>query len=120
MLSTSILSSTIEEGATMAVYKAVRNKNRCPSHPGAVIADILTDIDKPKTAIAGLLGISRQQLYDILTEKKPVSAPIAVRIAKLFGGSAESWLHMQAAYDAWHAERTTDVSDIKPLSARVV
>jgi len=99
----------------MAVYKAIRDKSRCPSHPGAVIADILTDIGKTKVEIAGLLGISRQQLYDILTEKKPVSAPIAVRIGKLFGGSAESWLRMQAAYDAWHAERTTDVSGIEPL-----
>jgi addiction module HigA family antidote len=99
-------------------YKAVRNKNRCPSHPGAVIADIVADIGKTKTEIAGLLGISRQQLYDILTEKKPVSPQIAVRIGKLFGGSPESWLRMQAAYDAWHAERTVDVSDIKTLPSR--
>jgi addiction module HigA family antidote len=96
-------------------YKAVRNKNRCTTHPGAVIADIVADIVKTKTGIAGLLGISRQQLYDILTEKKPVSPQIAVRIGKLFGGSSESWLRMQAAYDAWHAERTVDVSDIKAL-----
>jgi antitoxin HigA-1 len=40
-----------------------------------------------------------------------------VRIAKAFGGSAESWLRMQAAYDAWHAEREVDVSEITPLVA---
>ena len=51
----------------------------------------------------------------ILNEKKPVSARIAVRIGKLFGGGPESWLRMQAAHDAWHAERTVDVSRIKTL-----
>jgi addiction module HigA family antidote len=76
----------------MPIYKAVRNKNRCPSHPGAVIGDILQDIYKPKTEIAGLLGISRQHLYDILSQKKPLSPSIAARVAKAFGGSPESWL----------------------------
>ena len=99
----------------MPTYKAVRNKNRCPSHPGAVISDILQDIDKTKSEIASLLGISRQQLYDILTEKKPLSAQVSVRIAKLFGGSPESWLRMQASHDAWHAERSVDVSKIPTL-----
>lgn len=99
----------------MPTYKAVRNKNRCPSHPGAVIGDILQDIDKTKSEIASLLGISRQQLYDILTEKKPLSAQVSVRIAKLFGGSPESWLRMQASHDAWHAERSVDVSKIPTL-----
>jgi addiction module HigA family antidote len=99
----------------MAIYKAVRDPNRCPPHPGEMIADILTDVDKTKVEIAKLLGISRQQLYDLLTEKKPLSPQIAVRIAKLFGGSPGVWLRLQAAYDAWHAERTVDVSKIDPL-----
>lgn len=99
----------------MTEYKAARDKNRCPSHPGSVIADILHDIRKTKTEIADRLGISRQHLHDILSEKKPVSPQVAVRIAKAFGGSPESWLRMQASYDAWHAEREVDVSKIRTL-----
>lgn len=99
----------------MTEYKAIRNKDRCPSHPGAVIADILVDVAKPKTEIANQLGISRQQLYDLLNEAKPLSPQIAARVAKLLGGSVESWLRMQAAYDAWHAEREVDVSGIPTL-----
>lgn len=48
---------------------------------------------------------------------KPVTAEMAVRLAKMFGGSAESWIRMQAAYDAWHAERAVDVSNIPRLEA---
>lgn len=101
----------------MTDYPAIRDPDRCPSHPGAVLEDILLDISMPKTEIARTLGISRQHLYDILRQRKPVSPEVAVRIGKGFGGSAESWLRMQAAYDAWHAEREIDTSAIPRLSA---
>jgi len=38
---------------------------------------------KPKAEIAHMLGISRQHLHDILAAQKPVSAEVAVHIAKL-------------------------------------
>ncbi len=101
----------------MPTIKAVRNSNRCPSHPGAVLADILDDIKKPKAEIAEGLGISRQHLYDVLAERKPVSPNVAALIGKMFGGGVGTWLHMQAAYDAWHAEREVDVSHVKALRA---
>lgn len=101
----------------MTEYPAIRDPGRCPSHPGAVLEDILIDIKIPKTKIATMLGISRQHLYDILRQRKPVSPEVAVRIGKVFGGTAESWLRMQAAYDAWHAEREVDTSAIPTLSA---
>jgi hypothetical protein len=41
----------------MAAYKAKRNPDRCPSHPGAVLADIMPSLGKPKAEIARLLGI---------------------------------------------------------------
>ena len=56
-----------------ASYPAIRNPDRCPSHPGEIIADILPDLAKSKTEIAQILGISRQHLYDILESHKPVS-----------------------------------------------
>ena len=101
----------------MVEYRAKPDPNRCPSHPGAVIADILQDIDTPKAEIARMLGISRQHLHDILAERKPVSRDIAARLGKLFGDGPGIWLRMQAAYDAWHAEREVDVSKIPTIKA---
>lgn len=88
---------------------------RCPSHPGALLDDIIPATGKTKVEIANLLGISRQQLYDIMREKKPVSPHVAARLGKMFGDGAAVWLRMQAAYDAWHAERDVDVSNIPRL-----
>jgi len=99
----------------MPVYAATRG-DRCPTHPGALLATtIIPATGRSKTAIAHMLGISRQQLYDILNEAKPVSPAVAVRLGKLFGNGAGFWVRMQAAYDVWHAEHDVDVSDVPVL-----
>jgi addiction module HigA family antidote len=77
-----------------------------PVHPGEMLReDILPAVGRPKTEIARLLGISRQTLYDILNEKQPVTPAMALRLARMFGGSAESWVNMQRNYDLRRAER---------------
>ena len=101
------------------IHAAKRNKNRCPTHPRALLHDdIIPATGRTKAEIAGLLGISRQHLYDILRERKPVSPAIAVRLGKLFGDGAGIWTRMQAAYDTWQAEREEDVSGIPTLHPR--
>ncbi len=101
----------------MPEYPAKRDPNRCPSHPGALLADIIPATGRSKTELARLLGISRQHLHDILAERKPVSPDVAARVGKLFGNGPALWLNMQAAYDAWHAERDVDVSQIPTIQA---
>ncbi|TGU01509.1 addiction module antidote protein, HigA family, partial [Mesorhizobium sp. M5C.F.Ca.ET.164.01.1.1] len=64
----------------MSVYKPKRPMERCPSHPGELLDDIIPATGKTKVEIANLLGISRQQLYDIIREKKPVSPAVAARL----------------------------------------
>ncbi len=77
-----------------------------PVHPGELLReDVLPAVGRPKTEIARLLGISRQTLYDILNEKQPVTPAMALRLARMFGGSAESWINMQRNYDLKIAER---------------
>jgi addiction module HigA family antidote len=98
------------------VFIAKRNPKRRPTHPGALLReDILPALNKPKAEIARLLGISRQHLYDILGEKKPVSPEVAVRIGKLLGNGPGLWARMQVEYDVWAAERDVDVSGIPTL-----
>ena len=101
----------------MTEYEARRDPERCPTHPGAVLDDIILAMGRPKAEIARLLGISRAMLYDILREKKPVTPTVAAKIGKLVGNGPAIWLRMQAAYDAWHAEREVDTSAIPTLEA---
>jgi addiction module HigA family antidote len=77
-----------------------------PTHPGQLLReDVLPAIGKPKAEIARLLGVSRQTLYDILNEKQPITAPMALRFGRLLGVSPESWLNMQQDFDLQAAER---------------
>jgi addiction module HigA family antidote len=95
-----------------------RDANRCPSHPGAVLREIvLPELRVSKTDLAKALKMSRQQLHAILRERQPVSPETAIKLVAAFGGSAQAWLNMQAAYDLWHAERRVDVSDIPSMRA---
>jgi addiction module HigA family antidote len=101
----------------MVEYTAKR-PTRCPTHPGAVLRDTtLPALQISKTAFAQMLGISRQHLYDILNEAKPISPDVAVRLGKLLGNGPGLWVRMQGAYDTWQAEQTVDVSKIKTLKA---
>jgi addiction module HigA family antidote len=98
---------------------AKRYPGRCPTHPGALLReDVIPATGRSKTEIAHMLGISRQHLYDILRERKPVSPTVAVRLGKLFGDGGGAWTRMQAAYDTWHAERAEDVSGIPTIRAK--
>jgi addiction module HigA family antidote len=95
-----------------------RDPNRCPTHPGAILREIvLPELRVSKTDLAKALKMSRQQLHAILREQQPVTPETAVKLSAAFGGSAQIWLNMQAAYDLWHAERRVDVSDIPPMRA---
>ncbi len=89
----------------MAEYAARRDPDRRPTHPGELLREIIPATGRSKAEIAALLGISRQHLYDILKERKPVSAAVAVRLGKLFGDGAGVWVRMQGAFDTWRAER---------------
>src|SRR5271170_5979477 len=81
---------------------------RClpPMHPGELLREeILPALDRPKTAIARLLGVSRQTLYDILTEKQPVTPGMALRLGKLCGNGPDLWLNLQKRYDLHQAQQ---------------
>ncbi|MGE0697722.1 MAG: HigA family addiction module antitoxin [Hyphomicrobiaceae bacterium] len=97
-----------------------RSPDRCPTHPGAMLREVvLPAVGLQKKDVAAALGISRQTLYDLLSERQPVTPAMAVRLSAAFGTSAETWLRMQAAYDLWHAARQVDTSQVPQLRAAV-
>ena len=77
-----------------------------PMHPGERLREeILPALDRPKTEIAKLLGVSRQTLYDILDEKQPVTPAMALRLGKLCGNGPDLWLNLQKRYELQRAKQ---------------
>jgi antitoxin HigA-1 len=89
-----------------------------PPHPGEVLRDgVFTETGITVTQFAERLGVTRVALSRVLNGKAAISADMAVRLSAALGGSAQSWLHMQANYDLWHAQRALkrQVAKIGPL-----
>jgi addiction module HigA family antidote len=59
-------------------------------------------------ALARHLQVSRQTLYAIVNEERPVSVDMAARLSLAFGNSAQFWLNLQANHDAWDADRAAE------------
>jgi addiction module HigA family antidote len=49
-----------------------------------------------------LLASRANTLSELVNEKRGISPEMAVRLSKVFGGNAESWLVQQAQYDLAH------------------
>ena len=89
-----------------------------PPHPGEVLRDgVFTDTGITVTEFAKRIGVTRVMLSRVLNGKAGISADMAVRLAAGLGGNAESWLHMQANYDLWQAEKSLKhaVAKIEPI-----
>jgi addiction module HigA family antidote len=74
-----------------------------PPHPGGVVLrQCIEPLGLSITDAASALGVTRTTLSELVNGKRGISPEMAVRLSKLFGGSAESWLVRQAQYDLAH------------------
>ena len=82
----------------------MRMKN--PPHPGlSVRYDCLEPLELTVTKGAEILGVRRQTLNDLVNAKAGISPEMAIRLDKAFGGGADTWLRMQAAYALAQVEK---------------
>ncbi|PID44460.1 MAG: addiction module antidote protein, HigA family [Proteobacteria bacterium] len=51
------------------------------------------------------LRVPASHINDIVRERRGVTADTALRLARYFGGDAQSWLNLQSAYDLKIAEQ---------------
>ena len=71
-----------------------------PAHPGRIVRyDCLEPLKLSVTEGAKVLGVTRQALNNVVNEKSGISPEMAIRLAKAFGSTAETWMRMQAAHD---------------------
>jgi len=76
-----------------------------PVHPGEILReDYLVPLGMTATAMAKALNVPASRINEIVRERRAVTADIAVKLARCFGGDARSWLNLQATYDLRVAE----------------
>ena len=88
-----------------------------PLHPGKFVRyGCLEPAALSVAEGAKILGVNRQTLYDLINCRSRLSARMANRLSKAFGGAATVWLRMQVAYDL--NEIPDEASDIRARQYR--
>lgn len=90
-------------------------RKRRPSAPGDILrAHYLDERGISVAALGRAVDVSRKHMSDIVNGHARVEPAIAARLAKVFGTSTALWLNLQAAVDAWDADR--EAHSWKPLT----
>lgn len=79
-----------------------------PIHPGEVLReDFLRPAGLTANALAKALRVPAPRINDIVRERRGITADTAMRLARFFGGDAQSWLNLQTQYNLRIAERVS-------------
>jgi addiction module HigA family antidote len=90
-----------------------------PPHPGGfVLRQCIEPLGLTITDAAAALGVTRTTLSELVNGKRAISPEMAVRLSKVFGGSAETWLVQQAHYDLPQVSRRLGVR-LRLIASRI-
>jgi antitoxin HigA-1 len=91
-----------------------------PPHPGELLKDNVDELGLSVAEAAKGLGVTRQQLYNVINGRSAITPEMAVRLEKALGGTADLWLRMQVNYDLAQVrrrDRTIKVTRLSPKAA---
>ena len=77
-----------------------------PVHPGEILREeYLAPLGVSPHALSQALHVPPARINEIVREKRGITPDTALRLARFFGGDAQSWMNLQIAYDLKLAER---------------
>ena len=90
-----------------------------PPHPGKIVrVSCLEPLGLNVTQGAKVLGVSRQALSNLVNGRAGMSAEMAIRLAKAFGSTTETWIRLQGAYDVAQAQAREDEVKVERYEPR--
>jgi addiction module HigA family antidote len=95
----------------------IRMKN--PAHPGELIQETLEELGVSISDAANALGVTRQQLHNVVAARSDLTTEMALRLEKALGSTADSWLRMQVNYNLAKARKKTSSLKVKRIEPKV-
>lgn len=89
-----------------------------PPHPGIGLKDDIEELGLSVAEAAKGLGVTRQQLYNVISGRSGITPEMAIRLEKAIGSNADHWLRLQAAYDLAQLRLRADPIDVKRLAPK--
>jgi antitoxin HigA-1 len=90
-----------------------------PPHPGEMIGDSLEELGVSISAAAKSLGITRQQLHNLIAGRSAITTEMAVRLEKALGSTAEAWVRMQMNHDLAQIRKRASSIRVKRIAPRI-
>lgn len=85
-----------------------------PPHPGEALRELyINPMHLTVTAVAEGIGVTRKTLSELLNKRHGISPMMAIRLAKAFSTTPESWLNLQQQYDLWQEKKKHKLTKIK-------
>src|SRR6266851_2263969 len=74
----------------------------------ATVGEILTEefmrpMELTQGALAKAMGVPRKHVNELCNNRRAVTAPTALILARVFGNSPDFWLNVQRRSDLWEA-----------------
>jgi addiction module HigA family antidote len=80
--------------------------HRPPTHPGEMLLEEFM-IHKGLTPqkIAESIGVTEQQIVDLIAGKQHITPSLALRLSRFFGISVDFWMNLQVRWDLYYAQQ---------------
>ena len=77
---------------------------RKPAGVGEVLVEeFMQPMGLTQGALAEAMGVQRKHVNELCNQRRAVTAPTALILARVFGNSPEFWLNVQRRTDLWEA-----------------
>ena len=95
---------------------------RKPATIGEILLGIfMQPMGLTQGALAEAMGVGRKHVNELCNDRRAVTAPTALILARVFGNSPEFWLNVQRRNDLWeamHSPRERErIKRARPLTA---
>ena len=80
--------------------------NREPTHPGEMLLEeFLGPMGITQRELATSIHVPYQRINEIVNKKRGITPSTALRLAKFFGMTEDSWLNLQLRWDLYRAKQ---------------
>ena len=77
---------------------------RKPAAVGEILVEeFMQPIGLTQAALAKAMGVQRKHVNELCNNRRAVTAPTALILARVFGNSPDFWLNVQRRSDLWEA-----------------
>jgi addiction module HigA family antidote len=80
--------------------------------PGLVLQSLLDEYQLNPGKLGDAIKLSQSAVRQVVIGKTRISVPVALRLAKYFGNTAEYWIDLQNKYDLAEAAKDSELSAI--------